>query len=159
MHLRRIHVSKGWRIVYLITACTAWYGLHVWAATVSTHAFGRYEIVLQEGIPVATGEILGTVRRQTGMPEYPLVLRRQKGALELSILGPGNRPIRLASAPLLGPRRAGAAAARFIVERSARQDEALILRVRRANAPGQVSLTVDLRHVERMLEGQGVTGG
>lgn len=110
-------------------------------------------------MPVATGEILGTVRRQTGMPEYPLVLRRQKGALELSILGPGNRPIRLASAPFTGRRRAGAAAARLIVERSVRQDEALILQVRQAKAPGQVSLMVDLRNLQRMLEGQGVTGG
>jgi hypothetical protein len=153
LHICRTPASKGWRIVYLLTACTTWYGLHVWAATVSTHAFGRYEILLQEGMPVATGEILGTVRRQTGMPEYPLVLRRQKGALELSILGPSNRPIRLASTPFPGRRRAGTAPARFIVERSARQDEALILQVRQANAPGQASLMVDLRNLGHMLEG------
>jgi hypothetical protein len=154
LHIRCTHSLRCWRVVYLITAFTAWYGLHVWAATVSTHAFGRYEIVLQEGIPVTIGEILGTVRRQSGMPEYPLVLRAQKRLLELSILGPGNRPIRLASTPFVGPRRAGAAPLQFIVERSVRQDEALILRLRQPSAPGQVGLAVDLQNLERMLEGQ-----
>jgi hypothetical protein len=154
LHTRFTHALRDWRVACLITALVAWCGLHVWAATVSTHAFGRYEVVLQEGIPVAMGEILGTVRRQTGMPEYPLVLGAQKRVLEISILGPGNRPIRLAAAPFAGGRGAGAATARFIVEQSVRQDEALLLRLRQPSAPGQVGLTVDLRNLERMLEGQ-----
>jgi hypothetical protein len=135
-------------------ALAAWYGLEVGAVTVSTHAFGRYEILLQEGIPVAMGEILGMVRRQTGLPEYPLMLGVQKRALELSILGPGNRPIRIASTPFPRPTRVRAATARFMVERSVRQDETLILQLRQANSPGQVSLAVNLRHLERMLEGE-----
>jgi hypothetical protein len=134
-------------------ALAGWYGLEVWAATLSTQTFGRYEIIVQEGLPVAIGEILGTVRRQTGMPEYPLVLGTPKRVLELSILGPGNRPIRLASTPLTGPGAANAATTRFIVERSVRQDETLTLWVRPANAPRQVSMAVDLRDLERMLEG------
>ena len=93
------------------------------------------------------------VRRQTGLPEYPLVLGTQKRVLELSILGPGNRPIRLASTPFTGPGGTGAATKRFLVERSVRQDETLTLWVRQANAPRQLSLAVDLRNLERMLEG------
>ena len=153
MHTLGTHPSRYWRLACLITALAAWYGLQVWAATVSTHTFGRYEIIVQEGLPVAIGEILGTVRRQTGLPEYPLVLGTQKRVLELSILGPGNRPIRLASTPFTGPGGTGAATTRFIVERSVRQDETLTLWVRQVNAPRQVSLAVDLRNLERMLEG------
>ena len=151
MHTLCAHLSRYGRAAYLITALAAGYGLQVWAATVPTYPFGRYEIVLQEGVPVAIGEILGTVRRQTGMPEYPLVLRTQKRALELSILGPGNRPIRLASAAFTG---AHAAPVRFVVERSVRQDETLTLQVRPANAPQRVSLAVDLQRLEGMLEGR-----
>ena len=147
------HPSKYWRLTYLTAALVAWYGLPVWAATVSTQTFGRYEIIVQEGLPVAVGEILGMVRRQTGLPEYPLVLGTQKRVLELSILGPGNRPIRLASTPFTGPGGTGAATTRFIVERSVRQDETLTLSVRQVNAPRQLSLAVDLRNLERMLEG------
>jgi hypothetical protein len=150
LHTLCTHLSRYRRTAYLIIALAAWYGLEVWAATVPTYTFGRYEIVLQEGVPVARGEILGMVRRQTGMPEYPLVLRTQKRALELSILGPGNRPIRLASAAFTG---AHAATGRFVVAHSARQDETLTLQVRPANAPQQVSLAVDLQSLERMLEG------
>ena len=135
-------------------ALAAWFGIASSAATVSTHSFGRYEIMLQEGVPVVIGEIMGSVRRQTGLPEYPLVLSTQKRVLELSILGPGNRPIRLASAPLTRSRGTGAETARFIVERSARQDETLTLWLRQVRAPRQVGLAVDLRHLERMLEGQ-----
>jgi hypothetical protein len=142
-----------WRVTCLIAAFAVWCGLEVWAATVSTHAFGRYEIVLQEGIPVAMGEILGLVRRQTGLPEYPLMLRAQKRLLELSILGPGNRPIRLASTQSTQRTRVRAATTRFIVERAVRQDETLTIQLRQANAPGQISFAVDLRHLERMLEG------
>jgi hypothetical protein len=150
LHTLRTQLSGYRRAAYLVTALAAWYGLEVWAAAVPTYTFGRYEMVLQEEVPVAVGEILGTVRRQTGMPEYPLVLRTQKRALELSILGPGNRPIRLASAAFAG---AHAATARFVVERAVRQDETLTLQVRPANAPQRVSLAVDLRSLERMLEG------
>jgi hypothetical protein len=145
---------RCWRVACLIIALAAWYGLEVGAVTVSTHAFGRYEIAVQEGIPVAMGEILGMVRRQTGLPEYPLMLGVRKRLLELNILGPGNRPIRLASTPFIGPTGARAATARFIVERSMRQDETLSLQLRRASAPGQASLAVNLRHLERMLEGE-----
>ena len=153
MHTLATHPSRSWRLACLTAALVAWYGLQVWAASVSAHTFGRYEIVVQEGIPVAVGEILGTVRRQTGLPEYPLVLGTQKRVLELSILGPGNRPFRLASTAFAGPRGTGTATARFIVERSVRQDETLTLWVRQVNAPRQVSLAVDLRNLERMLEG------
>jgi hypothetical protein len=100
------------------------------------------------------GEILGLVRRQTGLPEYPLMLRTQKRLLELSILGPGNRPIRLASTPSTWRTRVRAATARFIVERAVRQDETLTLQLRQASAPGQISLAVNLRNLERMLEGE-----
>jgi hypothetical protein len=131
----------------------AWYGLIVWAATVSTQTFGRYEIIVQEGLPVAVGEILGIVRRQTGLPEYPLLLGTPQRVLELSILGPGNRPIRLASAPFTGPGGMGATTTRFIVERSVRQEKTLTLSVRQVNAPRQLSLAVDLRNLEQMLEG------
>ena len=154
MHTDRSHTLKSRRVACLIMALAACYGLPSWAATVSTQTFGRYEIMLQEGVVVAIGEILGTVRRQTGLPEYPLVLRTQKRVLELSILGPGNRPIHLASAPLPRSRETGAGTARFVVERSARQDETLTLWLRQVRAPRQVGLAIDLRQVERMLEGQ-----
>ncbi|MGH8066354.1 MAG: hypothetical protein ACRERE_14190 [Candidatus Entotheonellia bacterium] len=154
MHTLFRQPPRGWRVACLIAAFAVWCGLEVWAATVSTHAFGRYEIVLQEGIPVAMGEILGLVRRQTGLPEYPLMLRTQKRLLELSILGPGNRPIRLASTPSTWRTRVRAATARFIVERAVRQDETLTLQLRQASAPGQISLAVNLRNLERMLEGE-----
>jgi hypothetical protein len=153
VHNHCAHLSKYGRVVYLITTLVAWYCLQTWAATVSTQSFGRYEIMLQEGLPVAVGEILGTVRRQTGLPEYPLVLRTQERMLELSILGPGNRPIRLASTAFTEPSGAGAATGWFSVERSVRQDDTLTLWVRPAKAPRQLSLALDLRNLERMLEG------
>ena len=153
MHSVDRHLSNHWRLACLMAALVACGGLQAGAATVSTHTFGRYEIILQEGLPIAAGEMLGTVRRQTGLPEYPLLLRTQKRLLELSILGPGNRPIRLASTPFPGQRATGAATTRLLVQRSARQDETLTLWVRQANAPQEVSLAVDLRHLERMLEG------
>jgi hypothetical protein len=153
LHTFGAHASRYWRLAWLITGLAAWYGPQVWAATVSTQTFGRYEIIVQEGLPVAIGEILGAVRRQTGLPEYPLLLGTQKRVLELNILGPGNRPIRLASTPFPGPGGTGAATTRFIVDRSVRQDETLTLWVRQANAPRQISLAVDLQNLERMLEG------
>jgi hypothetical protein len=155
LHTPYIPPSRYWRVAGLITAFVVWSSLQVWAAaTVSTQTFGRYEIVLQEGIPVALGEILGTVRRQTGLPEYPLILAAQRGVLELSIVGPGNRPIRLTSTPFRGSAGAGAATARFIVERSLRRDETLTLQMRPASSSGQYRLTVDLQSLERMLEGE-----
>jgi hypothetical protein len=142
------------RGVCLIIALGAWYALEVWAATVSTHQFGRYEIVLQEGEPVAMGEILGTVRRQTGSPEYPLMLGAQKRLLELNVLGPGTRPHRLASIEFLWPAVTRAGVARFLVERSVRQGEVLTLQLRHASLPVQASLSVNLRQFERLLEGE-----
>jgi hypothetical protein len=149
----RTHLSKDGGVVYLIATLVAWCSLQTWAATVSTQTFGRYEIMLQEGLPVAAGEILGTVRRQTGLPEYPLVLRTQQRMLELGILGPGNRPIRLASTTFAGPRGDKAATVRFSVERSLRQDDTLTLWLRQVKASRQFSLALDLRDLERMLEG------
>jgi hypothetical protein len=154
LHTRLRQPPGCWRVACLIVALVTRCGLEVWAATVSTYTFGRYEIMLQEGTPVAIGEVIGLVRRQTGLPEYPLLLGVQKRVLELNILGPGNRPIRLASTPFVRPARARAATARFIVERSVRQGETLTLRLRRAGSPGEVGLAVNLRHLERMLEGE-----
>ncbi len=154
MHKPCRDAAKDWRVVCLTIAVVAWSGLALWAATVSRYAFGRYEIVIQEGTPFAVSEILGMVRRQTGRPEYPLMLTGQKGLLELSILGPGNRPIQLASAKSPWPAGAHAPTTRFIVERSVQQGETLTLRLRRVGSSGQVSLSVDLRNLERMLEGE-----
>ena len=143
-----------WRAVILFTALVTWSGPALWAATVSTHAFGRWEMVIQEGAPFATSEFLGAVRRQSGLPEYPLMLRAQKGLLELGILGPGSRPIPLAAAKPTWPAGRPVTTARFVVERSTREEERLTLWLRRASAPGRVSLSVDLRSLERMLEGE-----
>jgi hypothetical protein len=140
--------------ISLIIATVGWYVLELWAATVSTYQFGRYEIVLQEGEPVAMGEILGTVRRQTGSPEYPLMLGAQKRLLELNVLGPGTRPHRLASSEFVWPAVARAGVARFLVERSVRQGEVLSLQLRHASLPVQASLSVNLRQFERLLEGE-----
>jgi hypothetical protein len=141
-------------MVFLLIALGFWYGLDGWAATVSTQAFGRYEILVQEGTPVALGEVLGLVRRQTGLPEYPLMLHWQNGLLQLSILGPGNRPIGLSSTPLKQLTAARAPTPRFIVVHTRRQDETLTLQLRRTNAPGTIRLAVDLARLERMLEGE-----
>jgi hypothetical protein len=144
---------NDWQVVWLLIALGVWPSLDVWPATTSTHQFGRYEIVLQEGIPVAMGEILGMVRRQTGLPEYPLMLGAQKRLLELNILGPGNRPHRLASSEFLWPAVARAGVARFVLEPSVREGERLTLRLRHASLPVQVSLALNLTNLERMLEG------
>jgi hypothetical protein len=141
-------------IASLIITMAAWCALAVQAATVSTHQFGRYEIIIQEGTPFAMSEILGVVRRQAGLPEYPLMLGAQKHPLELSILGPGNRPIRLSSATSTKPARAHAATTQYIVERSVREGETLTLQLRHVGAPGQANFSVNLRNLERMLEGE-----
>ncbi len=145
---------RCWRVIYLVSAAVAWCSLEAWPATTSAHPFGRYEIVLQEGIPVAMGEILGIVRRQTGIPEYPLMLGARRRLLELNILGPGNRPHQLASSDFLWPAGARAGEARFVLERSVREGEMLTLRFRHARSPAPVSLALNLRHLERMLEGE-----
>lgn len=142
------------RVVCLVMAFIAWSGPELWAAAVSTHTFGRYEIVIQEGAPFAMSEMLGTVRRQTGLPEYPLMLGAQKGLLALNILGPGNRPIQLAVAQARSPTGAPAATVPFVVEHSVREGETLTLRLRRAAPPRRVSFSVDLGRLERMLEGE-----
>jgi len=141
-------------IASLIITMAAWCALEVCGATVSTHQFGRYEIVIQEGTPFAMSEMLGMVRRQSGLPEYPLMLGAQKSLLELSILGPGNRPIQLASTTSPKPARAHVVTTQFIVERSLREGEMLTLRLRYVGAPGQASFSVNLRNLERMLEGE-----
>ena len=145
---------KHWQLVGLIIVIVAWCSLEVQAISMSTHAFGRYEILFQEGMPVAMGEIVGLVRRQSGLPEYPLMLAWRRGVLELSILGPGNRPIRLASTPFKRPTGARAPTARFIVEAAVRQDDTLTMQLHQASSPAQVSLAVNLRQLERMLEGE-----
>jgi hypothetical protein len=126
----------------------------VWAATVSTHAFGRYEIVLQEGAPFGRNEMFGMVRRQTGLPEYPLMLGWQTNLLEVNIVGPGNRPIALASAKLATPTGSRAATAPFLIERSSREGDTLRLWVRRVGSPGRATFAIDLRALERRLEGE-----
>jgi hypothetical protein len=136
----------------LIVASVGW-SLLALAATVSTHAFGRYELLLQEGVPVAAGELVGMVRRPTGLPEYPLALSHQRGVLTLNLLGPGHRPHPLATATWRRPTIRGAAT-RFIVERAVREGATLALQVRQAGRTGAVRLVVDLRRVERMLEGE-----
>jgi hypothetical protein len=154
VHTPRPQPPRYWRIICLFIALTPWCGLEGWAAAVSTHAFGRYEIVLQEGMPVVMGEILGLVRRQSGLPEYPLMLGLRSPRLELSILGPGNRPIPLASTPFKGSSGARVPTVQFIVERAIRQDETLTLLLHPANTPGHTRLAVNLSRLERMLEGE-----
>jgi hypothetical protein len=147
-------MGRFWRTIILICATPAWTAPAWSAASVTTHPFGRYEVVLQEGTPVAMGEFLGLVRRQTGLPEYPLMLGAGKQLLELNLLGPGNRPYRLTSTPL--PRHAVARAgpARFTVERSVREGETLAIHLRQASRPVSVRLVVDLHKLARLLEGE-----
>jgi hypothetical protein len=123
-------------------------------ASVSTHPFGRYEILLQEGMPVAMGEFLGLVRRQTGLPEYPLMIGARQRLLELHLLGPGNRPYRLTSVEFVWAAVSRAGLARFVVERSVREGESLAMQLRHASLPVHVRLAVDLRGLERLLEGE-----
>jgi len=146
--------SHTWRVLFLIITVLPWSAPDVWAATVSTYAFGRYEIVIQEGTPFALSEFLGMVRRQTGLPEYPLMLGARNNLLELNILGPGNRPIQLAATKATAFTGSRAAMAPFVVERSTREGETLSLQVRRVKVSGQVTLSVDLRALERLLEGE-----
>jgi len=100
------------------------------------------------------GEILGMVRRQTGLPEYPLMFGADRRRIELNVFGPGNRPLRLASTEFLWPGVSRAGPARVILEHSAIQGEVLVLRMRHAGRPGHVSLSVNLPLLQRTLEGE-----
>jgi len=152
VHTLATHPSTSWRLACLTAALVAWYGLQVWAATVSSPTVGRYEIIVQEGLPVAVGEI---VARCAGRPDCPSIRwyweRKNVCWSSASSARKSSIPPRLYG--VRGPRGTGTATARFIVERSVRQDETLTLWVRQVNAPRQVSLAVDLRNLERMLEG------
>ena len=138
----------------LMITTVGWHALEVWAASVSTYPFGRYEMLLQEGAPVALGEILGMVRRQAGRPEYPVMLAAQNRTLELNVLGPGNRPYRVASTAFSWPAASGTKSARFIIECSSMEGEQLIIRLRHASRPLRARLVVPLRSLERLLEGE-----
>jgi hypothetical protein len=145
---------RYWRSIGLSILVALSWGLELWGATISTHAFGRYEMLIQEGTTVAIGEILGTVRRQTGRPEYALTLGAQKRVLELNILGPGNRPYRLAATEFLWPAVSSAGSARLIVESSVVEGDLLTIQFRPARQSVQTRLVVNLRQLERMLEGE-----
>lgn len=143
-----------WPTMSSIIVLVGWATLAFPAVSVSTHSFGRYEILLQEGTPVAMREFLGLVRRQTGLPEYPLMIGTRKRLLELRILGPSNRPYPLTATEFswAGVSRSGPA--RFIVERSVRKGDRLAIQLRHADLPVSVRLAVDLRGLERLLEGE-----
>jgi hypothetical protein len=152
--LRQQLRRRGWQVALLLLAMLAvWCAVGAPAATVAAYPFGRYEMFLQEGAPVAVGEIVGMVRRQTGLPEYPLMFGAERASLALNLLGPANRPLPLASAK--GPWSAASrgAAAIFILERSVRQGDALVLYVRQVNPARRAILRVDLSSLERTLEG------
>lgn len=146
---------RVWFAASLIGCLTVALASPTWsAASVSTHPFGRYEILLQEGTPVAMGEFLGLVRRQTGLPEYPLMLSAGKQMLALNLLGPDSRPYRLTATELVWPGVWRTGPVRVIVERSARQGETLAILVRHARLPASASLTIDLQTLTRLLEGE-----
>jgi len=124
------------------------------AASVSLHPFGRYEMVLQEGVPIDTTELVGMVRRKTGIPDYPLMLSLRGTDLELNVLGPGSRPLRLASARGLGSAPTQKGAQRFVIERSRVRGDMLVVIVRPADLSRRVTLRIDLPSLERTLEGE-----
>lgn len=124
------------------------------AATVSLHPFSRYEILLQEGVPVKVGEILGMVRRQTGRPEYPLMFGADRTRLALNLLGPANRPLTVASAKGSWSTTAHTRLPTFIVERVLKQGDVLVLQVRQVGSRRQIVLPVNLPGLERTLEGE-----
>jgi len=144
---------RPWALAIICVTLGVW-DAEAPAATVSSHPFGRYEILLQEGIGVEAGEIVGMVRRQTGLPEYPLIFGVGRGGLDLNILGPGNRPHRLASAGGPGSAMVRKAPLRFMLERSAMHGESLVLRVRQPGVPQRMTLRVNLARLGRMLEGE-----
>jgi hypothetical protein len=143
-----------WLMISVIVAAMGWAAPASPAPAVAVHPFGRYEILLQEGTPVALSEVLGVVHRQTGLPEYPLMLGIAERQVELQLLGPGNRPYRLASAPLRGTAVGRAGAGRFIVQRSTREGERLAIQLRHISPPASARLVVDLQRLERLLEGE-----
>jgi hypothetical protein len=123
------------------------------AASVSVHPFGRYEMLLQEGVPIETTELVGMVRRKTGIPDYPLMLHLRGTDLELNVLGPGSRPLRLASAQGLASATTRKGAQRFVIERSRVRGAMLVVSVRPAGLSQRVTLRIDLPSLERTLEG------
>jgi hypothetical protein len=143
-----------WRVLTLIVALVGWATPASPAGSVSVHSFGRYEILLQEDTPVAMGEFLGLVRRQTGLPEYPLMLGADKDRLHLHLLGPGNRPYRLASTEFAWAAVRRAALVRFAVEGSRQEGESVTIRVRHVRRGESIRFDVDLHRLERLLEGQ-----
>lgn len=145
---------RDWLAIGLIIVAVGCCTLEVEASGVSVHPFGRYEMILQEGTPVAMGEILGTIRRRTGLPEYPLMLGARKRALELNVLGPGDRPYRLAATQFSWPATGGAGAARFIIEHSSVDGELLTIQCRHASRPARTRFVIDLDSLQRMLEGE-----
>ena len=151
--LRQPQRRRCWQVVLLLAVLAIWCAVGAPAATVTTYPFGRYEMLLQEGAPVAVGEIVGMVRRQTGLPEYPLMFGTERASLALNLLGPANRPLPLAVAKGSWPVTGRAAAATFILERSVRQGDALVLYVRQVKPARRATLRVDLSSLERTLEG------
>ena len=145
--------SACWLLLVVLVLGEVWTARAV-AATVSIHPFGRYEMMLQEGVPIDTGEILGMVRRKTGLPDYPLMWGRGRASLDLNLLGPGNRPIRIASAEGSGSAVGRQGPLRIIIERASVRGESLILDVRLVGRSRRGSLRIDLPRLERMLEGE-----
>ena len=151
--LREQLQERGWQVALLLATVAVWCPARALAATVTTYPFGRYEMLLQEGSPVAVAEVVGMVRRQTGLPEYPLMLGMEGASLALHLLGPANRPLPLALTNGSWPASGRGAAAMFILERSVRQGDDLVLYVRQVNPVRRARLRVDLSSLERTLEG------
>lgn len=152
MGLRRVWLP--WSIAVIVTIIWGWCAAEALAATLSVHPFGRYEFLLQEREPVDVREIVGMVRRNTGLPEYPLMFGIERARLQLNILGPGNRPLRLVSAKGPSTTAASGGLIRFIVERSVMHGEALELHVRQVGSPQRAILRINLTSLARMLEGE-----
>lgn len=149
-----ITIGQGWRLLLVMLMLGEVWAVGALAASVSIHPFGRYEMVLQQGVPIDTGEILGMVRRKTGLPDYPLMWGRGRASLDLNLLGPGNRPIRIASAEGLRSAMGHQGPLRVIIERSSVRGESLSIDVRLAGLSRRASLRIDLPRLERMLEGE-----
>ena len=150
--LRRLFLLPGLLLLFLLVVWEDTEGAS--AAKALVHPFGRYELLLQEGVPIDTTEMVGMVRRKTGIPDYPLMLGVSGTDLELNLLGPGSRPLRVASARGLtsAPTRKGPR--KFVIERSRVRGDGLVVIVRPAGAPQRVTLRIDLPSLERTLEGE-----
>jgi hypothetical protein len=153
--LRQQRRRRCWQVALLLAMLAVWRSAGSLAATVATYSFGRYEILLQEGAPVAIGEIIGMVQRQTGLPEYPLMLGVEGTSLALNLLGPANRPVPLAATKGRWSASGRGTAATFILERSVRQGDALVLYVRQVKPAQRATLRLDMPSLERTLEGPG----